>query len=237
MWRYKSAVGGGMRERGMRREERFRGRGEREMRWEERGEGESVWEYWQQIEQRHSHWLYIAGRSCKDLWSPYHHQIPSLTMKVQLKTVLKSVFSSLTLQPGRLVCSSSTVQDTHTFTVLSVYLINTTIAFHVMWQYSVWYWVTPSVFLFEYISGGFRKLSSHIFSLAILIHFMHFKTSLGNRGIGGISQYGIKHLWRMTWREECLHAKISTSVCPYKMVSNAFSNSVTYLKNVWGHLL
>lgn len=31
-----------MRERGMRREERFRGRGEREMRWEERGEGESV---------------------------------------------------------------------------------------------------------------------------------------------------------------------------------------------------
>lgn len=26
-----------MRERGMRREERFRGRGEREMRWEERG--------------------------------------------------------------------------------------------------------------------------------------------------------------------------------------------------------
>lgn len=31
-----------MRERGMRWEERFRGRGEREMRWEERGEGESV---------------------------------------------------------------------------------------------------------------------------------------------------------------------------------------------------
>ena len=40
MRRYKSAVGGGMRERGMRREKRFRGRGEREMRWEERGEGE-----------------------------------------------------------------------------------------------------------------------------------------------------------------------------------------------------